>query len=147
MIGWQDVTDLRVALRALGEDVRLNIMHQLAAQPETNVTDLVAALGVSQPLVSWHLRKLRRVGLIRTMRRGREVYCSLDAARFANCLRALAELVEPSPTSADDGGSDAAPLAPVTLAAARGRGVRPRPMSRTRSRAGPLTTCAPERDH
>jgi hypothetical protein len=68
------------------------------------------------------------------------VYCSLDAARFANCLRALAELVEPSPATLDGEASDAVPLAPVTLAAARGRGARPRAISRSRSRAGPLTT-------
>jgi ArsR family transcriptional regulator len=141
MIGWQDVTDLRAALRAMGEDVRLNIMHQLAAQPETNVTDLVAALGVSQPLVSWHLRKLRRVGLVRTMRRGREVYCSLDAARFASCLRALAALVEPSGTT-DGAGGDAVALTPAALTSARERGARPGPraLGRSRTRDGPLTT-------
>jgi ArsR family transcriptional regulator len=141
MIGWQDVTDLRAALRAMGEDVRLNIMHQLAAQPETNVTDLVAALGVSQPLVSWHLRKLRRVGLVRTMRRGREVYCSLDAVRFASCLRALSALVEPS-ANHDGEAADAVAFGPATLAGAHDRTAPPgqRAIGRARPRAGPVST-------
>jgi ArsR family transcriptional regulator, arsenate/arsenite/antimonite-responsive transcriptional repressor len=141
MIGWQDVTDLRAVLRALGEDVRLNIMHQLAAQPETNVTDLVAALGVSQPLVSWHLRKLRRVGLVRTMRRGREVYCSLDAARYSECLRALSALIETTPRR-DGVMLDAADLVPAAPPGLQERQVRPRArvISRVRSRAGPAST-------
>ena len=141
MIGWQDVTDLRAALRAMGEDVRLNIMHQLAAQPETNVTDLVAALGVSQPLVSWHLRKLRRVGLVRTMRRGREVYCSLDADRFASCVRALSALVEP-PTQPNGVVLDAVALGPGPRSGTPGTTRRPGPrtLNRVRSRAGPAPT-------
>jgi ArsR family transcriptional regulator, arsenate/arsenite/antimonite-responsive transcriptional repressor len=141
MIGWQDVTELRAVLRALGEDVRLNIMHQLAAQPETNVTDLVAALGVSQPLVSWHLRKLRRVGLVRTMRRGREVYCSLDSARFTSCLLALSALIEPSPRQ-DETTASAVDLIPTSLPGTPESQTRPRPrvMGRVRTRAGPAST-------
>ena len=141
MIGWQDVTDLRAALRALGEDVRLNILHQLAAQPETNVTDLVAALGVSQPLVSWHLRKLRRVGLVRTMRRGREVYCSLDTARFASCVRALNALVEP-PAQPDAVELDPVAVRPGTPFVGPVQASRPGPraVGRARARAGPAPT-------
>jgi ArsR family transcriptional regulator len=140
MVGWQDVIELRAVLRALGEDVRLNIMHQLAAQPETNVTDLVAALGVSQPLVSWHLRKLRRVGLVRTMRRGREVYCSLDTARFASCVRALSALVEPPPQP--QGATLNAALGSGSLASAPEPANRagPRALGKMRSRAGPAPT-------
>ena len=141
MDGWQDVTDLRAALRALGEDVRLNIMHQLAAQPETNVTDLVAALGVSQPLVSWHLRKLRRVGLVRTMRRGREVYCSLDTARFASCVQALSALVEPPPQP-HGAALQASALGSRLLSGASEPAGRagPRALGKMRSRAGPAPT-------
>jgi ArsR family transcriptional regulator, arsenate/arsenite/antimonite-responsive transcriptional repressor len=141
MVGWQDVTELRAVLRALGEDVRLNIMHQLAAQPETNVTDLVAALGVSQPLVSWHLRKLRRVGLVRTMRRGREVYCSLDSARFTGCLHELRALIEPAPRR-EAATLDGAGLVPASLPGRPEPQSQPRPrvMGRVRSRAGPAST-------
>jgi ArsR family transcriptional regulator len=141
MVGWQDVTELRAVLRALGEDVRLNIMHQLAAQPETNVTDLVAALGVSQPLVSWHLRKLRRAGLVRTMRRGREVYCSLDGARFASCVRALSALVEPPPQSQGAARDAAAPGSGAISSAPDTAGRQGlRTLGKVRSRTGPAPT-------
>jgi ArsR family transcriptional regulator len=95
MTGWCDYTDLRTELRALSSVASLNIVHQLGKRIETNVTDLAAALALSQPLVSWHLRNLRRVGLVRTRRQGREVFCSLDRARFAVCQRALSAVASP----------------------------------------------------
>ena len=52
-------------------------------QGEGTVTDLMRHVDLSQPLVSWHLRRLRAAGLVETRRSGREVICSLsrDALR------------------------------------------------------------------
>jgi ArsR family transcriptional regulator len=76
------------------------MVHVLAGTTEMTVTDLAETLlvrgrHVSQPLVSWHLTILRRVGLVRTRRYGRQVYCSLDTARYQLCLRLLGDLVAP----------------------------------------------------
>lgn len=97
MSGWVDFTELRAELRALSSVASLNILHELCMRAETNVTDLALALALSQPLVSWHLRNLRRVGLVRTRRQGREVFCSLDRTRLEECQRALRAV-----TTADD---------------------------------------------
>jgi ArsR family transcriptional regulator len=91
--GWRDYTDLKRMLRALGDSVRLNIVHALASADEVKVTDLAAQLAVSQPLVSWHLTILRRMELVRTRRQGREVYCSLDATRYQQCVAMLAAVI------------------------------------------------------
>ncbi len=91
-----DWRELKLMTKALGDIARLTIVYHLARQAEITVTALVAMLGLSQPLVSWHLRKLRRAGLIRTRRRGRQVYCSLDIVRYQQCLQHLAYLVDPS---------------------------------------------------
>ena len=72
MSEWCDFTELKITLRAMSNNTSLNILHQLAGKREVTVTELVYALAISQPLVSWHLRTLRRVGLVRTRRRGRE---------------------------------------------------------------------------
>jgi DNA-binding transcriptional ArsR family regulator len=112
MPGWRDFSELKVMLRAMAHDDRLNILHLLAGQNQVNVTDLVSALAISQPLVSWHLRMLRRAGLVRTRRQGRVVFCSLDADRCAACLRELDELV------ARPGGGD--PTRSATLATTPG---------------------------
>jgi ArsR family transcriptional regulator, arsenate/arsenite/antimonite-responsive transcriptional repressor len=87
--------ELKVAVKALADMVRLSIVYHLARHGEITVTDLTDKLGLSQPLVSWHLRKLRRAGLIETRRVGRQVYCSLDIDRFHLCLQRLERLVEP----------------------------------------------------
>ena len=52
---------------------------------------------VSQPLVSWHLTILRRMEFVRTRRQGREVYCSLDAARYQQCVAMLAAVIGEQP--------------------------------------------------
>jgi DNA-binding transcriptional ArsR family regulator len=92
---WQDYLDLRRALRALGDEVRLAIVRTLSRGGELKVTDLAATLLISQPLVSWHLSALRRTGLVRKRRKGREVYISLDLARYRSIVGQLSSLIEP----------------------------------------------------
>lgn len=91
-----DWRELKLMTKALGDIARLTIVYHLARQAEITVTALTAMLGLSQPLVSWHLRKLRRAGLIRTRRLGRQVYCSLDIPRYQQCLQHLAYLIDPA---------------------------------------------------
>jgi DNA-binding transcriptional ArsR family regulator len=64
--------DAAVMLRALAHPVRLAIVTELA-DGERCVHELVDALGVSQPLVSQHLRVLRGARLLVGTRRGREI--------------------------------------------------------------------------
>ena len=92
---WHEYLDLRRALRALGDEVRLSLVRVLASGGEMKVTDLAAALLISQPLVSWHLSALRRSGLVRKRRKGREVYISLDLARYRSIVGQLSALIEP----------------------------------------------------
>jgi ArsR family transcriptional regulator, arsenate/arsenite/antimonite-responsive transcriptional repressor len=62
---------------------RLRILERLGKAGEENVNDLAAHLHMSQPRISWHLRKLSLGGVIRTRREGRQVYCSLDVENIA----------------------------------------------------------------
>ena len=63
-------------LRALASPHRLAIVRELDGQARC-VHELVEALGVSQPIVSQHLRVLRASHLVRAERRGREIAYSL----------------------------------------------------------------------
>ena len=76
--GDAELRALRLYLRALGDTVRLQLMHLLATQGEMNVMDLARALRISQPLVSWHLGVLRRAALVSMRRQGRQVWYSPD---------------------------------------------------------------------
>jgi ArsR family transcriptional regulator len=87
--------DLKIAVKALAGVTRLAMVHYLARQPEITVTDLTDILGISQPLVSWHMRKLQRAGLATTRRVGRLVYCSLNREYLLSCLRRLEVLADP----------------------------------------------------
>lgn len=70
--------ELRIYLRTVGDLVRLQILKQLAYNDELNVNELVDALHVSQPLISWHLSVLRRIDLVTMRKDGRLVHCSLN---------------------------------------------------------------------
>ena len=58
------------AFNAVAEPRRRQILDVLAGG-ESAVNDLVAHLGVSQPLISKHLRVLREVGLVEARDQGR----------------------------------------------------------------------------
>lgn len=88
-----EVRELRLYFRALGDTLRLRLVRELAAGEEMSVSQLVAALRVSQPLVSWHLGPLKRIGLVRIRRVGRQVYCSLDRAQLKHYQDLLASFL------------------------------------------------------
>jgi ArsR family transcriptional regulator len=88
--------DLKNMMKALADMARLTIVYHLVQHGEITVTALTELLGLSQPLVSWHLRKLRRANLIATRRVGRLVYCSLNASRFELCIQHLQSLIDPA---------------------------------------------------
>ncbi|MBA3308418.1 MAG: winged helix-turn-helix transcriptional regulator [Chloroflexi bacterium] len=71
-----DLRDVAVYHKALADPTRLRILRRLGHSPGT-VTELIGHVDLSQPLVSWHLRRLKAAGLIEMERSGREVICSL----------------------------------------------------------------------
>jgi ArsR family transcriptional regulator, zinc-responsive transcriptional repressor len=72
-------------LRVLAAPVRLAIVMELAEQPRF-VHELVERLGLSQPLVSQHLRVLRGARLVGVERRGREAAYSLTDQHVAHIV-------------------------------------------------------------
>jgi ArsR family transcriptional regulator len=71
-----DLRELRVFHKALADVNRLRIVRRLVEGPAT-VGDLIETVGLSQPLVSWHVSRLKAAGLVETRRAGREVFCQL----------------------------------------------------------------------
>jgi DNA-binding transcriptional ArsR family regulator len=63
--------------KALADPTRLRLLQRLAEAPAT-VTELTAHVDLSQPLVSWHLHRLKAAGVVVTRRAGREVICTLS---------------------------------------------------------------------
>lgn len=81
-----EVVDLVAArFRILGEPIRIQLLQAL--QPgERNVSDLVGAVGSTQPNVSKHLRILQDAGLVGRRQDGNNVYYAItDPTVFALC--------------------------------------------------------------
>ena len=76
-------------LRTLAHPMRLRIidlLHAAAALPVSGITEY---LGIAQAATSQHLNHMKRVGLIRSERRGKEVWYSVSDPRplaLLNCI-------------------------------------------------------------
>lgn len=104
--GGQQTPDLEQRLQALSDSYRLHILRLLATQGEMTVSDLVRALGKSQPLISFHLKLLRDAALVQKHQRGRQAYYTLDGEQFAHAQQMLAEVI---PTTGTLPPADATP--------------------------------------
>ena len=94
----EDLRAVRLVHKALADVNRLRIVRRLA-RGEASVSELIDHVGLSQPLVSWHLGRLRLAGLVETRRAGRETLTRLlpDAfKRFAAYERRVLGLSDSS---------------------------------------------------
>lgn len=76
-----DWDSLAESFRALGDRTRLRILAMLKVD-ELCVCELVEALGISQPAVSQHMRRLKQAGWVKENRRGQWVFYSLDGSAY-----------------------------------------------------------------
>jgi ArsR family transcriptional regulator len=78
--------------KALADPHRVKIVNLLASSPEAVcVCEFTGPLGLSQPTVSHHLKKLVQAGLLRREQRGTWAYYSLDRGALGR-LAAVADL-------------------------------------------------------
>ncbi len=80
----------REMLMALSDPARQDLV-QVLARGELNVGDIAQQVTLSRPTVSHHLNILRRSGLLRSRKQGREVYYRLDKERISATLSGLLE--------------------------------------------------------
>lgn len=95
------VADLAQIFSALGNETRVQLLLALQAKalgcsnPATcdlserccDVSELVQATNLATSTISYHLKELRRAGLIQTHRRGKHIYCSINEATAAQLAR------------------------------------------------------------
>ena len=85
----------RVLLRALAEPIRLQVIESLSGG-ERCVCDLTSELGLAQSKLSFHLKVLKRAGLITAREEGRWVYYSLCREAIDDLRSWLAQLADHS---------------------------------------------------
>ncbi|MEU5287977.1 metalloregulator ArsR/SmtB family transcription factor [Streptomyces sp. NPDC020755] len=78
--------------KALGDPVRLRLFSAVASHEggEACVCD-ISDVGVSQPTVSHHLKKLKEAGLLTSERRGTWVYYRVESSVLAGMGRLLTQ--------------------------------------------------------
>lgn len=80
----QSADGLAVALKAVADPARLQILDILKSRPdlEACVCEFTAPLNLSQPTVSHHLKVLTNAGILDRERRGSWAWFRLNAARL-----------------------------------------------------------------
>jgi len=79
--------------KSLADENRLRIL-QCLGEGKQSVSALVEKLGLSQPLVSHHLRELKRTCLVRVERKGPFIYYQLADNKVLNLLQSLNKLAD-----------------------------------------------------
>ena len=94
-------------LRFLSDRNRLRILGMLM-ESETCVCEIIDELGLPQPLVSYHLRKLRDAGLVKARRKAQWIYYSIDTEGWQAIVAPLRGIFGPIelPDTARYGASD-----------------------------------------
>ena len=78
---------------AVSDPVRISVLRLLSRKRRMCVCELMIALGLSQPAISYHLKLLRGCGLIRPVRSGKWVFYEIADRRLANLIFKLAKSV------------------------------------------------------
>jgi ArsR family transcriptional regulator, arsenate/arsenite/antimonite-responsive transcriptional repressor len=90
----EEAASTAALFKALGDPARVRIVNLLASRGgEVCACELEPALGLSQPTVSHHLKKLTDAGLLQREQRGKWAYFSLDPEAAAR-LTGLVDLKE-----------------------------------------------------
>lgn len=79
-------------LAALGDESRLEIVVKLCRIGPQSITRLSEGAGISRQGVTKHLHALRKAGLARSERHGRERIWRLEPRRLAEVQRYLAQI-------------------------------------------------------
>lgn len=76
-----ELDQLAECYKALGDKTRLKILALLRLE-DLCVCELVPILGMTQPAVSQHLRKLKNAKLVKERRKGQWTHYSLDGSIY-----------------------------------------------------------------
>jgi ArsR family transcriptional regulator len=94
-----DVEQLADRLKALADPVRLRLVGSLMAEPsrELCTCDLAPLVGLSEPTVSHHLKRLSDAGLVEKERRGVNVFYRAVPAAIEALGRSVSDGARPAP--------------------------------------------------
>jgi DNA-binding transcriptional ArsR family regulator len=80
---------LATAFAALGDEIRLQLISRLCHDGPMSITRLTYGTNVTRQAITKHLEVMRRVGLVRNTRRGRERIWQLEQRRLKEARHCL----------------------------------------------------------
>ena len=90
LLGGDRSADCDELFKALADGTRRALLEHLVHEGEQSVHALTAISGVSQPMVSRHLGKLKRARLVTARRAGRETYYAARVKGLAPVIQWMA---------------------------------------------------------
>jgi DNA-binding transcriptional ArsR family regulator len=76
---------------ALGNEIRAKLVLCLSQKPK-NVSEMIQVCGLAQSAVSQHLMKLKESGIVKTTKKGKEIYYSLKHKKAADISKLFLSL-------------------------------------------------------
>jgi DNA-binding transcriptional ArsR family regulator len=96
--GFMNVVSCVDFCRALGDETRQELLKLLQKEGEQCVGCLVERFGLTQPTISHHLLLLKRAGLVKSRKAGKQVYYAIDQANVVECCGMLLATFTPEPS-------------------------------------------------
>ena len=88
----QSFSDDAAMFKALGDERRLQIMHQIAGKPGICSCKVLEAHDMSQSTLSHHMKLLCDAGLVKCEKDGKWVHYSLNSEGIEKAIEALQKL-------------------------------------------------------
>lgn len=103
MLGEEEALDLAAIGKALSDPTRVRLLSFIAASPDSTVCacHVLDDVNITQPTLSFHMKKLHQAGLVDRERRGKWVHYSLRPGSFAALEHFMALLGSPHDTTTD----------------------------------------------
>lgn len=92
--GLSDLLSPRL-FKALSDTKRISLLVRLAeGRRPCTISELTEGSGIDMSVVSRHLALLREAGIIKCVKRGKEVWCSVEKGGVVQLLRDLADALD-----------------------------------------------------
>lgn len=91
----EDADNLARVLKAIAEPARLQILNMIRTSETTDacVCDITAALTLSQPTISYHLKKMVEIGLLKKEKRGYWNWYSINHDQLAGLQKIFSNVL------------------------------------------------------
>jgi len=81
-----------LTLRAVNHKLRLKIIKMLTVKKQLSVTEIYVKLRLEQSVASQHLAIMRRAGVVKTTRKGKNIYYELDNNRLKSIANFISDI-------------------------------------------------------